>query len=76
MTPWAVRVINLPMDELTRSKMEGRCYFCGEPARESTETVSGKPDDHKVCPKCFEQFRSAILGSRARIKAFEHMIGY
>ena len=56
--------------------MEGRCYFCGEPARESTETVSGKPDDHKVCPKCFEQFRSAILGSRARIKAFEHMIGY
>ena len=62
-----------PSAELARRKRKGRCYFCNRAVPDAKETVNGKPDDFKVCPECFQANRSAILGARARIKAFESM---
>jgi Zn finger protein HypA/HybF involved in hydrogenase expression len=60
-----------PMLTIEQRKVAGLCYFCGEDAKTSHETVNGKSDDHKVCPSCFQDHQSAIYGSRARIAQFE-----
>jgi len=59
--------------ELDRMKRECLCYFCSQPAKDSTETVNGKPDDHKVCPTCFQKNRASILNSRRMIAQFDAM---
>lgn len=47
------------------------CYFCNKPTPDSTETVSGKPDDNKVCPDCLLLHMPAILGARRLAEQFD-----
>jgi hypothetical protein len=56
---------------LAQRKADGDCYFCSTPAKDSTETVNGKPDDHKVCSSCLAIHKGAIARSRAMIAAYE-----
>jgi hypothetical protein len=58
---------------LLQKKLDGDCYFCGKPAKDSTETVNGKPDDYKVCPGCFNQYAGEIRSSRAMARQFDAM---
>jgi uncharacterized Fe-S cluster-containing radical SAM superfamily enzyme len=54
---------------------KNKCYFCGVDATESTQTVSGKPDDYKVCPDCLLKNMPAIVGARAMLKKYEELYG-
>lgn len=55
---------------LEQRKRDGDCYFCSAPAKDSRETVNGKPDDHKICAPCFVTNRGAIEGARRMAAAW------
>lgn len=50
-----------------------KCYFCSAACPDSTQTVNGKPDDHKVCPDCLLKNMPAILGARRLAAQFDAM---